>query len=549
MAVNIQSIQFQHILFDVNDKPVKTAKVQIQFYNVYLKSWLAFTDDLIVSSGKLVHALKIPSRISTTNQTIRVVREVLKSGGTPSFRIISATSQSGLPEVIATTFTATIEGDSKLNIDFGKSWLLDPKAYIKKIDHLIIATQVPVFELSNTIRIMEEEKDNAVAQVTGLNTTITSLADERDSLLSQLSIVQNDFETRNQQVADLNNSLQTISANLANEQALRETLEVDKNNLEAELAAQREQMEGLEMAEVGGANYQNMYDDLQEEVSNISIERDDLQLQISDITIERDDLIQQVSDISIERDNLQIQVSDISIERDNLQIQVSNLTTEKDNLALEKVSFLASISQLQTAVQQEKARVTAKETELQNQQTLVNNLQVENGKLQEQLAEAQDFSITDHPNKLSASKVYSSIVNDVVKAEEELVNSRYKLSNISLNLKTTVEKGPEGTIFGLLDYESAKDVNSAAISDISLDIVPSDTLATNVSQKMPNILGLTETAVRKVLLNYGLQLDAVYHATEDKNLIAGQAFKQSPAPDTAVEEGQEVIVIFAKPLN
>ncbi len=563
MAVNIQSIQFQHILFDMADTPVKTAKVQIQFYNIFTKSWLSLTDTLTISKGKLSYGLTIPSRISTTNQTIRVVREVLKSGGTPSFRIIAATSQSGLPEVITTTFTATVESDTKLIIDFGKSWLLGLKEQIRKVDHVVIASEVPMFEFANTIRVIEEEKDNAMAQVTGLNNTITSLSNERASLLNQLSSVQSDMETQSQQVADLNTSLQTVSANLANEQALRETLEADKLNLEAQVAEQREQMEGLEMAEVGGANYQNLYEGLQEEVSNVSIERDDLVQQVSDISIERDNLAQQVSDISIERDNLAQQVSGISIERDNLvqqvsdismerddlQVQVSNLTIEKDNLAQEKISFLASISQLQTSVQQEKARVTAKEIALQDTQKLVDALQVENGKLHEQLAEAQDFSVTDHPNKLSASKVYSSIVNDVIKADEELVNSRFKLSNISLNLKTTVEKGPEGTIFGLLDYESAKDVNSAAISDISLDIVASETVVANAQQTMPNILGLTETAVRKVLLNYGLQLDAVYHATADETLIAGQAFKQSPAPDASVEEGQEVIVIFAKPLN
>ncbi|MEM6687399.1 MAG: PASTA domain-containing protein, partial [Bacteroidota bacterium] len=100
-----------------------------------------------------------------------------------------------------------------------------------------------------------------------------------------------------------------------------------------------------------------------------------------------------------------------------------------------------------------------------------------------------------------------------------------------------------------VDFESAKEVSSAVLSDIKLDIVPSAITATTTTGTMPNILGLTETAVRKVLTNYGLRLDAVYHSTKDTNLVAGQSFKQSPGPNDPVEEGQEVIVIFAKPIN
>ncbi|PTX59785.1 PASTA domain-containing protein [Kordia periserrulae] len=549
MAVNIQTIQFAHLLYDTYNKPIKTGKVQIQFYNVNLKSWLSLTDVLIVSNGKLAHSLAIPYRISTTDQTIRVVREMLKSGGTPSFRIINASSSSRLPEVIETNFKAVIKDDITLTIDFDKSWLLDPKKYIAKDDHIVIATQVPMFELTNTIQTIEIEKDKAIAQVSELNATITSLSDERQLLQNQLSNIQNDIETQHQQLADLNTSLQTVSSNLESERTLRETLEADKTNLETQLAAQREEMAAMEAISNDGSNFEVLYNELQIEVADIHNLNTDLQQQIDSITIERDDLQLQISTISLEKENLLAQVSEISTERDNLQQQVADISIQKENLEQQNESFLANISELQTAVQREKELTKATQLELQNTKILIETLEQNNTKLQQQLEEAQDFSITDHPNKLSASKVYSSIVNDVIKADAELANSNYKLSNISVNLKTTVEKGPEGTIFGLLDYESAKDVNSAAISDITLDIVPSQNTVTIEKDEMPNVLGLTETAVRKVLQTYGLRLDAVYHATKDENLVEGQSFKQSPAPGNPVEEGQEVLVIFAKPLN
>ncbi|MCH2196134.1 PASTA domain-containing protein [Kordia sp.] len=601
MAINIQSIQFQHILYDASNKAAKTIKVQVQFYNVNTKSWLALTDALALRSGKLAYTLTIPSRISTKNQTVRVVREVLKSGGTPSFRIINANSQAGLPEVIATTFNVTITGDSKITLNFNKSWLLDPKKYITKSDHIVIASEVPMFELMSSIRVIEEEKDNAIAQISGLNSTITSLYDERESLRTQLATAQSNIQNSSQEVADLNASLEAIRTNLTDERTLVETLET-------QIATQREQLETLEsssgdisaiaierdtaLAEVTQLNdsvssltnertalqnqLKNAQNDLgtkEQQVADLSI---DLQTVSSNLASERElrktletdkanletqlaaqrTQIENMEAVNVSESNfevlyndLQVEVANINIVKTNLEQQVSDLTIVKDNLEQEKVSFLTSISQLQETVRQEKALVIAKETEIQNKQTLVETLERDNQKLQQELEEARDFTVTDHPNKLSASKVYGSIVNDVIKADEELVNSKYKLANISLNLKTTVEKGPNGTVFGLLDYESAKEVNSAAISDISIDIVPSGNTATSVAQKMPNILGLTETAVRKVLLNNSLKLDAVYHATNDNSLIAGQSFKQSPAPDAAVEEGQEVIVIFAKPIN
>jgi hypothetical protein len=158
------------------------------------------------------------------------------------------------------------------------------------------------------------------------------------------------------------------------------------------------------------------------------------------------------------------------------------------------VSFLASIDQLQKVVKQEKRTIEVKDAELHTKQVLIKTLEKQTLTLQKELEEAIDYNATAHPNKLSASKVYGSIVNDVIKADEELVNSRYKLGNISLNLKTTVEKGPEGTVFGLLDFETAKGINGAAISDISIDIVPNVAAAINEGQKMPDILGLNATA-------------------------------------------------------
>lgn len=492
MAVNIKSILFSHLLHDASNQLAQGIAVEVQFYNVATQSWLALTGPISLTNGNLNHTLKIPSRISTKNQTIRVVREILKSGGTPSFRIIRSNASpivlsiARIPEVIATTFNATVEGESKLTIDFNTSWLLEPDKRINKENHILIASHVSMFEFTQAIGVMRLEKENTLSQITGLNDTIASLSTERESLRTQLD-------------------------------------------------EQKRRIESLETIRVGDTNFEILYNDLQQQVSTITKDKENLERDILQITRDKETLEQNFSVVNADKENLEREVNDLRVMAGNFE--------------QERISFTTSISQLQGSLQTEKELVKTRETELKDKQALFTKLQKENLRLKDDLSAAQDYTATAHPNKLSANKVYSSIVRDVIKADEELVNAKYKLSNISLNLKTTVEKGPEGTVFGLLDFESAKEVNTAAISDIRLDIVPSGTQTIQTAQTMPNVMGLTESAVRKVLQNYGLRLDAIYHATKDESIIAGQSFKQSPEQGSEIEEGQEVIVIFSKPIN
>ena len=225
------------------------------------------------------------------------------------------------------------------------------------------------------------------------------------------------------------------------------------------------------------------------------------------------------------------------------------LQGQYENQKKENEALLSGIRKLQETIKTSQSTIALKDQQLEAQKQQVASLEQKVQQYQKDLEVAADYSALDHPNKLSASKVYSSIVNDVIKADAELANANYKLSNVSLNIKTTVENGPQGTLLGLIDFDSAKDINGAAISDISIDIVPNAGFVNTNAPKMPNVKGLTETAVRRILSDHGLKLDAVYHATDDPALTEGQSFKQSPLPDADIREGQEVIVIFAKPIK
>jgi len=459
MAAAPEHIQFKDLLFDTSNQPIADFHLVIQFYNINLNEWLSLTDTLVVNETGLDHQIEIPDRISTKDQTIRVVREVLKSGGIPSFRLIKAIEGNELPKVIATNYKVSRpNGGGKLIVDFGKNWLLRDEAIIETETHSVAASSLPVFEFDAAIDKAETEKEElrlqqeaSFKEINTLNTIVLSLSEEKEGITNELN-------EREVKIGQLTEAVNELEGKLQERESIKKELDAERDKI---------------------AEYEKTID-----------------------------------------------------------------TVHK-----EKEAFSASIQNLKNDLENYKTTGNLKDAELLAKQTLIESLEQKNTSLQKELEETTAFNTSEHPNKLAASKVYGSIVNDVIKADEELINSKYKLSNVSLNLKTTVEKGPVGTLLGLLDIETAKGINSAAISDIHIDIVPNVATASSKGQKMPDVLGLTETAVRKTLLDHGLKLDAVYHPTDDANLIEGQSFKQSPAAGAGIVEGQEVIVIFAKPIN
>ncbi|SNR14110.1 PASTA domain-containing protein [Tenacibaculum jejuense] len=498
MDIELDFIQFQGQLFNAVNKPVKELPVAIQFYNTNIHSWITLTS-LMVKEGKLSQGLEIPDRISTSNQTIRAVREVLRSGGVPSFRLIKVTKETSQPLVIASDFNVQIDKNKGvLILNFGRHWLLTDAFVTNVKTHAIIASPIPLFKANAIINTLESEKDTLTAsnknldkQITNLNDKTAILEEEKENLMNEMNEVKNETKEKEILFIELNNNVTQLNSDLSKEIESKQSL-----------------IDAITVSEGQNLELKNRIKELEAE-GNVMLEEKIVQLE---------DLLKEKQ-------------------------------REKEELIEEREAFLFNITKLQNDIRDHNKLLTAKNTELERKQTLITGLEQNIQKLTKELEEVKAFNKTDHPNKLSASKVYGSIVNDVIKADEELLNSKFKLANVSLNLKTTVEKGPEGTMLGLLDFETAKGINGAAISDISIDIVPNQNSVTTVGEKMPNVLGLTETATRKKLSEYGLKLDAIYHPTNDANLIEGQSFKQSPAPEANIVEGQEVVVIFAKPLN
>ncbi len=141
------------------------------------------------------------------------------------------------------------------------------------------------------------------------------------------------------------------------------------------------------------------------------------------------------------------------------------------------------------------------------------------------------------------NELYTNIVSEIVTASDTGIDSPYKLSNISLKLKALIHEDGGSMSATLLDLENSGTVNEGAISELLFDITPVDHRETT-SAIMPNCVGFTETAVRRILKNAGLRLNPVYQKKD--NVVNGDSFKQSPLKGTGVQPNQLVTVIFSK---
>lgn len=139
--------------------------------------------------------------------------------------------------------------------------------------------------------------------------------------------------------------------------------------------------------------------------------------------------------------------------------------------------------------------------------------------------------------------LYSHIVSEIATAAETTKNSAFKLSNISLKLKAFIHGTGESMSASLLNLENSGNANGEAISELVFDITPVHDRETTEAT-MPDITGLTETAVRKILKTLGLKLNPVYQ--NKPSVVNGDSFKQSPVKGTAIHPNQLITVIFSK---
>lgn len=236
-------------------------------------------------------------------------------------------------------------------------------------------------------------------------------------------------------------------------------------------------------------------------------------------------------------------------EIDFLNRRISSLEADVNTLQAEKGVLETTITQQNQTISNQLGEINHYKDIEQQQQSTIASLEAEKQTLQQQIDELSQETVEEEyiPKSVSANKLYTDVIDEIKIAKENTVASGFKLSNISLNLKTVAEKDANGLRFQVIDINNASAINGAAISDIKIDITEDETPVVN-ELIVPKLIGLTETATRNYLEKFSLRLDPVYQLidTENSTLSEGQAFKQSPEPGTVTTPDTTITVIFAK---
>ena len=124
-------------------------------------------------------------------------------------------------------------------------------------------------------------------------------------------------------------------------------------------------------------------------------------------------------------------------------------------------------------------------------------------------------------------------------------NLPYQFGKIDLNIKGAVaEDGQSITLARLSDTATAK-----IFSNVNLELLP---VLPPVNLKdavtVPDIKGLTETVVRRLLNSVGLKLEVVSKSMgQGSKIPVGQSIQQSPKAGAATARNDTVLVVFAAP--
>lgn len=580
MATKYRSLLFKCDLIAANNTALKAYTLDIEFLDIENKTWRKLVTRIETKKGLLSHTYEIPLRLAKEELITRLVRDCMNEGSLPMFRIV----KSNLKETLIISEAPAIffdEDNLQIAIDFQKLWLLDESLFIKKNNSIIIASPIYLYGFQKGFLILEEENRKLNTLTKQQETDLKKVNEKHDSQLKKLhehlneheeteSLLKQSLDNSLNEIADLKEQLSNAHKDDTSPEVklLIKTLEDKTNEIESllkklnnqneKLIDLQEEIEILKSSEVTKDELTIRVKELEKLVANYEEKTAIIQYNLTEKSQEIEMLKKEISILKNDTSKTD-KLKKVLLEKTNtikgLQKTQNELIKEKQSIFLEIKKTKNDLQTQQNSIDDlvEKVKISQQLVSEKNNEiaTLTQNTavkEIEISKLETKVTEIQSYVDAENPNKLDAKKVYSSIINDIAIADAEMDNSKFKMANISLNLKATVEKGPQGTLFGLVDFESAKDINAAAISDISIDIVP-NTTSIKSKNTVPNIIGLTETAARKIITNYGLKLDVVYQPTDNPKFIEGQAIKQIPEVGSEIIQGQEVIVIFAKPLK
>jgi len=338
---------------------------------------------------------------------------------------------------------------------------------------------------------------------------------ERTSLLADIAAYQKDLTTKENQLTQLRNTVTSSKSQVATLSAEAEGYRNNLNARETELTQSQDRAASLEL------QIETLNNDKLTDAAN----RESL---LAEIDIYKNDLTRKEDELTQSRDQIT-----------SLELQVATLNeAELINMKI-KESLLADIALY-------KNNLTTKENELTYSRDKITSLESQVATLssENEALARQNTAVTSPITAIAAN-----IGSQIYQANENLKDKAnpYKVGNIQVELHGALsDDGNSMTLWNLADIKGG---GTDKGSVVTLDIEENTTAgAVDNTIVIPDVTGLTESVVKRLLASIGLKLDSVARSvSEHSELTIGQSISQAPAASTAVSKGATVLVVFATP--
>ncbi len=417
-----------------------------------------------------------------------------------------------------------------------------------------------ITELANELKTKNAELEKHAAEILRLTEVIASLNKEIEvrnaeieKLLAnealnkeQILKLTNEIKALNAELEKLRKELTKVKSDSAKKDTVIRQMKTDITDFKKEIKDLKAAMKVIEkdkavaMAELEKARVVILEKD--DALIEVSAVRDELMVTLEHAKIEIAKYDDALSLSEKEIEALTGRTADLEVVRDELSAEITELekavTKGEDDMATCGAALDILNKDLisrERMIAEKEAQIAAASREMELLNGRISDLEAMNEEL------SRDINFDERP--LPIKTFYSNIVNEMDVAKS-LNESAYKLSNISLKIKTFVTRDAEGvTSVQLLSKDSSELVNGDTLSEITFDVVENNFIGTTPGN-VPNLIGHTETAVRRILSSQGLRLNEVYQS--NLTVPNGQSFKQSPAANTPAQLNDLITVIFSK---
>jgi len=528
------NIKFGAVLLSEKNKPISKLLAQIEFYSVQNNQWTVLVESKTNGLGIFKASYEIPTRISRNDEITRALKDILSSGGVPAFRL-TATDSKKQKSILGNVTKINIDNENLLvNINFGRNWFLPAERIIKIENNVFFATSNQfndATELQNSLK----ELDILNKKLAEKTASIENLENEKKELLAEKENFKKNLESCSKEQLKTIKKLKECAAN--------------KEKINHDLIKLKKQFDKTksDLKDCKANDYQSLlkkYEELVQQLAACKELIEGLKNEKADTVLKLKELNEKIILLGNEKNDLAENINELEKEK-----QEHTRALRSCQSKLEKCES-RDIEKLEDEIKLLNKRINEAIQNLENCKKNKLELAEERDDLQSKLEDATRYNESDNPNKVEAKAVYSGIVSELKDAQELMKDSNFKIGNIKLNLKAMVNKSPTGINYEMLDAVSAKDIPGEAISTIELDVnMEEPREQTNSEIETPNLLGLTETAVRKRLNAIGYKLNPVYNAETGTGRVIGQSYKQTPAKGDIMPIDKVVTVFFTKSKN